>query len=91
MRTIRTTIKITTKAATTTKKIMTTRTTIILINKTLAYVNQNYLIFLDAQNVANIIIKDDGSSKHRNLINKNEGVYYIRVTFAGALIAFTLT
>ena len=90
-RVIETTIKITIKTMIITKKITTTRTTITLINKTLAHINQDYLIFLNAQNVANIVIKNNDNNKHRSLINENEKIYHAKMIFAKTSIAFTLT
>ena len=72
------------------KEKMTIRTTITFINKTLAHINQNYLIFSNAQSVANVIIDDDDNT-HNNLINKNEKINYAEMIFMKTSIAFKLT
>ena len=72
------------------KKEITARMIITFINKILAYINQNYLIFLNAQNVVNIIIDDDNNT-HNNLMNKNEKVDHVKITSAKTSIAFKLT
>ena len=79
----------TTKTATIREKII-TRITIILINKTLAYVNQDYLTFLNAQGVINVIIDDDNNT-HSNLISENEEVDHAKIIPARTSIAFELT
>ena len=68
----------------------TTRTIIIFVNKTLAYVNQDCFIFSGAQGAANVVIDGDNNT-HNNLMNENEGIDYIKITFARILIAFELT
>ena len=67
-----------------------TRIIIIFINKIFAYINQNYLIFLNAQNVANVVI-DDNNNIYNNLINENEEIDYVKIIFAKISIAFKLT
>ena len=86
------TITITTKItrATITKKETTTRTIITFINKIFAYINQNYLIFSNAQGVANVVI-DDNNNTHNNLISESEGVNHAKITLAKTSIAFELT
>ena len=66
-----------------------TRTIIIFINKILAYINQDYFIFSNAQGVANVII-DDNDNTHNNLINENEEIDHVEITPAKTLIAFKL-
>ena len=88
MKIIMITIK-TTRAATIKKKVM-THMIIISINKTLAYVNQNYFIFSNAQSVINVVIDDD-DNMYNNLINEDEGVDHAKITLAKTLIAFELT
>ena len=72
------------------KKEITTRTIITFINKTFAYINQDCFIFLNAQDVANIIIDDDNNT-HNNLINENEKIDHVKITPAKISIAFKLT
>ena len=66
------------------------RMIIIFINKILAYVNQDYFIFSNAQNAANVIINDNDNT-YRNSINENEEIDYIKMIFVKTLIAFELT
>ena len=72
------------------KKEATIRTIITFINKTLVYINQNYLIFLNAQGVVNVII-DDNNNTHNNLISEGEGIDYIKIILARTSVAFELT
>ena len=73
-----------------TKKETTTRTIITFINKIFAYINQDYFIFLSAQNVANVIIDDDDNT-YNNLINESEEINHAKMIFIKTSIAFELT
>lgn len=55
-----------------TNETKTTRIAITSVNQIIVYINQNCLILSNAQNAANIVIKND-NNKNNNLINeKNE-------------------